>query len=41
MAMIDPTVRPTKVDRPSDATGLVDTGKLVAPAAESRPTPRP
>ena len=29
MAMIDPTVRPTKVDRPSDATGLVDTGKLV------------
>jgi hypothetical protein len=28
-AMIDPTVRPTKVDRPSDATGLVDTGKLV------------
>jgi hypothetical protein len=29
MAMIDPTVRPTKVDRPEDATGLVDTGKLV------------
>ncbi|MEO0574232.1 MAG: hypothetical protein AAF004_02130 [Pseudomonadota bacterium] len=28
-AMIDPTVRPTKVDRPSDVTGLVDTGKLV------------
>jgi hypothetical protein len=28
-AMIDPQVRPTKVDRPSDATGLVDTGKLV------------
>ncbi|MGH0030924.1 MAG: hypothetical protein ACQGVC_14115 [Myxococcota bacterium] len=27
--MIDPSVRPTKVDRPSDATGLVDTGKLV------------
>ncbi|MFC1336693.1 MAG: general secretion pathway protein GspF [gamma proteobacterium symbiont of Clathrolucina costata] len=26
---IDPTVRPTKVDRPSDTTGLVDTGKLV------------
>ena len=22
-------MRPTKVDRPSDATGLVDTGKLV------------
>jgi len=29
MAMIDPSVRPTKVDRPEDATGLVDTGKLV------------
>ncbi|MEL6870857.1 MAG: hypothetical protein AAFO81_13740 [Pseudomonadota bacterium] len=28
-AMIDPTARPTKVDRPSDVTGLVDTGKLV------------
>ncbi len=27
--MLDPTVRPTKVDRPSDVTGLVDTGKLV------------
>jgi hypothetical protein len=27
--MIDPQVRPTKVDRTSDATGLVDTGKLV------------
>ncbi len=26
---IDPAVRPTKVDRPSDTTGLVDTGKLV------------
>ena len=25
----DPAVRPTKVDRPSDATGLVDTGRLV------------
>ena len=25
MAQIDPTVRPTKVDRPEDATGLVDT----------------
>jgi hypothetical protein len=24
----DPSVRPTKIDRPSDATGLVDTGKL-------------
>jgi len=28
-ALIDSTVRPTKVDRPSDVTGLVDTGKLV------------
>lgn len=28
-AMIDPTVTPTKVDRTSDVTGLVDTGKLV------------
>jgi hypothetical protein len=27
--MMDPTVRPTKVDRSSDVTGLVDTGKLV------------
>jgi hypothetical protein len=27
--MIDPALRPTKVDRPSDVTGLVDTGKLV------------
>lgn len=26
---MDPAVRPTKVDRPSDVTGLVDTGKLV------------
>ncbi|HEY7378541.1 MAG TPA: hypothetical protein VH542_07665, partial [Steroidobacteraceae bacterium] len=26
--MIDPTVRPTKVDRTSDASGLVDTGEL-------------
>lgn len=28
-AMIDSSVRPTKIDRPSDVTGLVDTGKLV------------
>lgn len=28
-AMIDPKARPTKVDRPTDVTGLVDTGKLV------------
>jgi hypothetical protein len=27
--MIDPSVRPTKVDRPGDVSGLVDTGKLV------------
>ncbi|MGE0115130.1 MAG: hypothetical protein AB7T07_09650 [Steroidobacteraceae bacterium] len=26
--LMDPTVRPTKVDRPSDARGLVDTGDL-------------
>lgn len=29
-AMIDPAVRPTKVDRPSDVTGLVDVGSLTA-----------
>jgi hypothetical protein len=28
-AMINPEVRPTKIDRPSDVTGLVDTGQLV------------
>jgi hypothetical protein len=28
-AMMDPELRPTKVDRPSDVTALVDTGKLV------------
>lgn len=28
-AMVDVSVRPTKVDRTSDVTGLVDTGKLV------------
>ncbi|MEM7763989.1 MAG: hypothetical protein AAF290_07890 [Pseudomonadota bacterium] len=28
-SMIDVAKRPTKVDRPSDVTGLVDTGKLV------------
>ena len=27
--MMDPALRPTKVDRPSDVTGLVDTGQLV------------
>ena len=29
MSMIDPSLRPTRVVRPSDAMGLVDTGKLV------------
>ncbi len=28
-AMIDASARPTKVDRPSDVTGLVDTGQLI------------
>jgi hypothetical protein len=28
-AFMDPSVRPTKVDRPEDVTGLVDTGRLV------------
>jgi len=28
-AMIDPSIRPTKVDRPSDVTGMVDTGQLI------------
>lgn len=27
--LINPEVRPTKVDRPTDVTGLVDTGKLI------------
>ena len=26
--LIDPEVRPTKIDRPSDASGLVDVGDL-------------
>jgi hypothetical protein len=29
MDMIDPSKRPTKIDRPSDARGLVDTGEMV------------
>jgi len=29
LAMVDPTIRPTKVDRPSDVTGMVDTGQLI------------
>jgi len=28
LAMVDPQIRPTKVDRASDVTGLVDTGEL-------------
>jgi hypothetical protein len=27
-SLIDPTIRPTKVDRPSDVTGMIDTGNL-------------
>lgn len=27
--MLDPAIRPTKVDRPSDVTGMVDTGQLI------------
>jgi hypothetical protein len=30
MYMIDPALRPTKVNRPEDAVGLVDTGRLVS-----------
>jgi len=33
--LINPAVRPTKVDRPSDVTGLVDTGQLVGLLSES------
>ncbi|HEU4618518.1 MAG TPA: hypothetical protein VFV10_10775 [Gammaproteobacteria bacterium] len=29
LMLIDPSVRPTKIDRPSDVKGLVDTGQLV------------
>jgi hypothetical protein len=29
VAMLDPSIRPTKVDRPSDVTGMVDTGQLI------------
>ncbi|HHI92868.1 MAG TPA: general secretion pathway protein GspF [Gammaproteobacteria bacterium] len=31
---IDPSIRPTKVDRPSDVTGMVDTGDLVGVLTE-------
>lgn len=27
--LVDPGIRPTKVDRPSDVTGMVDTGQLI------------
>jgi hypothetical protein len=30
LRMINPEYRPTKIDRPSDVTGLVDTGELLA-----------
>lgn len=33
--MFNPAVRPTKIDRPSDVTGLVDTGKLVGLLSQS------
>ena len=33
--LIDPRVRPTKIDRPSDATGLVDTGSLTGLLSQS------
>lgn len=33
-SMIDLTIRPTKVDRPSDVTGLVDVGDLTAVLAQ-------
>lgn len=29
VALMDPSVRPTKIDRPEDVTGLVNTGRLV------------
>ena len=35
LSMIDPQYRPTKVDRTSDVTGLVDTGKLVGLLAQN------
>lgn len=35
LSMIDPQVRPTKVDRTTDVTGLVDTGKLVGLLSQS------
>jgi hypothetical protein len=33
-ALVEPSVRPTKVDRTSDVTGLVDTGRLVGLLAQ-------
>lgn len=37
-AMIDLTVRPTKIDRQSDVSGLVDTGQLVAKMGKENAT---
>ncbi len=34
-SMIDVSVRPTKVDRPGDVTGLVDTGQLIGVLSQS------
>ncbi len=36
--MIDPTLRPTKIDRTSDVTGLVDTGELVGTLGQADAT---
>ena len=35
LAMLDTSIRPTKVDRPSDVTGLVDIGDLVGLLSQS------
>ena len=37
-SMIDLTVRPTKIDRPGDVSGLVDTGQLVAKMGKKNAT---
>ncbi|MEW5757532.1 MAG: hypothetical protein AB1810_14650 [Pseudomonadota bacterium] len=36
--MINPEIRPTKVDRPTDVTGLVDTGKMVGTFSKQQAT---
>lgn len=33
--MVDPALRPTKVDRPTDVTGMVDTGDLIGVLSQS------